>query len=339
MQNFSPELTDALCRRDCAFALYALPGEEMRFCMQQNGGISPGIDGDGFVLAEYDRPPSIILNELTALPQPKEFDVLPPAVPSTPETARAEYHNLFTQYTAQLRAQTGIRKLVLARTEDIPAPNFSPTMAFLTLCRTAPRAFNCLFHTRDGGTWLCSTPELLLRQKDEEWHTMALAGSRASSAQAWDDKNLQEHALVAEHICNCLQPVASHIVCDGPHTVSAGRMLEHLCTYIRFRMEPVHLQKLLGTLPPTPAVSGFPAEAARAFLLHHRDINRSYYAGYLGPVSEHNTRLFVTLRCMQVYPSLCRLYAGGGLMPNSTEEAEWAETTLKMQAMRSLILP
>lgn len=307
--------------------------------MQTDGGITPGSRGEGFVLAEYDKEPGIILQELTAPPTPNAYALLKPPTPATEETSRADYHQLFCTYTAQLRGQTGIRKLVLARTEDIPAPDFSPAWAFRTLCSTAPRAFNCLFHTPQGGTWLCSTPELLLQQEGDYWHTMALAGTRADSSQPWDHKNLQEHALVTQHITTCLQPLASEIECHGPHTVSAGRMLEHLCTRIRFRMERAQLPALLRTLPPTPAVSGFPAKEARAFLRRHPDIVRSYYAGYLGPVNPQSAHLFVTLRCMQIFPSLCRLYAGGGLMPDSTEQAEWAETTLKMQAMRSLILP
>lgn len=337
MQNISPQQIDALCRRRCTFAWYALPGEPPQFCMQKDGGISPGCEGEGFVLAKYDAPPSIIRPELTAPPSPCGYETLPPTTPQEPETARAEYHRLFEQYTAQLHGENALRKLVLARTEDVPAEHFSAALAFLTLCNTAPQAFNCLFHTPEGGTWLCSTPELLLRRQGDTWHTMALAGTRADASTPWDTKNLQEHALVTQHITSCLSPVASKIETDGPHTVTAGRMLEHLCTHISFRMPATHLPELLQTLPPTPAVSGFPTEAARAFIRNTPDIDRSYYAGYLGPINAQSIHLFVTLRCMQCFPSLCRLYAGGGLMPDSDVRAEWTETTLKMQAMRALI--
>jgi isochorismate synthase len=40
---------------------------------------------------------------------------------------------------------------------------------------------------------------------------------------------------------------------------------------------------------------------------------------------------------MQIFPNICRLYAGGGLMPDSEEESEWTETTAKMQSMLQLI--
>lgn len=337
MLTFPPELTDELCHRQCAFALYALPGGGVEFCMQADGGMQPGISGKGFVLATYEGEPSIILSELSNPPAAEQFPLLPQKSPKQPATTREEYHRLFELYTTTLRSGSELNKLVLARTEDFPTRQFSPTAAFCTLCRTAPSAFNALFHTAEHGTWLCSTPETLLHGEGEQWRTMALAGSRSATETKWDAKNMREHSLVAQHILSCISPYAEAVETQGPLTVSAGRMLQHLCTNIRFRMQPQYLPELLTTLPPTPAVSGFPAMPAREFLRSHPDIDRSCYAGYLGPVAENAAHLFVTLRCMQVFHDRCRLYAGGGLMPDSQEEAEWAETTLKMQAMAQLL--
>lgn len=333
------ERTDALCRRQCSFALYALPGEEIRFCMQKDGGMHSGSEGEGFVIATYNGELGIIRSELSEPPEASAYAILPPRKPPEEETTRCEYHRLFELYTAQLHGEHALGKLVLARTEDVPAPDFSPTRALQTLCNTNPNAFNALFHSPEHGTWLCSTPELLLQRQGTEWHTMALAGSRVATQEPWDAKNINEHAPVAQHIRECIAPIADTLHEHGPYTVSAGRMLEHLRTDFSFTAAAKHLSALLQALPPTPAVSGFPALRARAFLAAHPDINRSCYAGYIGPVSKNSTHLYVTLRCMQVFPSLCRLYAGGGLMPDSVEANEWAETVLKMQNMLRLIIP
>jgi isochorismate synthase len=48
-------------------------------------------------------------------------------------------------------------------------------------------------------------------------------------------------------------------------------------------------------------------------------------------------QLYVSLRCMQIFPGFCRLYAGGGLMPDSDEEQEWLETENKMACMQQAI--
>jgi len=47
--------------------------------------------------------------------------------------------------------------------------------------------------------------------------------------------------------------------------------------------------------------------------------------------------MFVTLRCMRIMEDRYRLYAGGGILPQSVESLEWDETAAKMQAMLSLI--
>jgi isochorismate synthase len=50
------------------------------------------------------------------------------------------------------------------------------------------------------------------------------------------------------------------------------------------------------------------------------------------------THLFVNLRCMQIFSDGYRLYAGGGLLPDSVEEMEWQETETKLDTMRNLFI-
>ena len=80
-----------------------------------------------------------------------------------------------------------------------------------------------------------------------------------------------------------------------------------------------------------------PVADARTLLQEYPDIDRSCYAGYLGPWGHGAVQLYVSLRCMQIFPTFCRLYAGGGLMPDSDEEQEWQETENKMACMRQAI--
>ena len=47
------------------------------------------------------------------------------------------------------------------------------------------------------------------------------------------------------------------------------------------------------------------------------------------------TNLFVTLRCMKLnVANTYTLYAGGGLLKDSTCQSEWDETEAKMNTMR-----
>ncbi len=330
---------DELCRRRCAFAIYRLPGpgEHLQFCMQADGRNSAMDGSPGFVLAPFAGDALLIRRECATPPAAGNFDHLPPAHPLRPATSREEYHRRFCRYHGALGE--GLHKVVLARTADVARPpRFSPARALCESCATSPMNFNALVHTEEHGTWLCSTPELLLRGKAGTWETMALAGTRPAAPlpTAWDAKNRHEQALVADYIRDTLAPLWTQGEASPTETLRTGQ-LEHLCTRFRFSMPAERLGELLATLPPTPAVCGSPAAAARKLLLAEPDINRRLYAGYMGPLGVDSAAFYVTLRCMRLFAGCCRLYGGGGLVPGSHEEAEWRETEAKMQPMRRLL--
>ncbi len=328
---------DALCRRQCAFALYCLPGEPAPvFCMAADGRTEDTlIYRKGFVVAAFNGETLFIPSETDTPPAPESWAEMQ-RIPTEPETSRDKYSALFHQYTEFIRSGE-VRKLVLARTADTPvAENFSPCKAFLAACHQNPNAFKALVHTPRYGTWLFCTPEQLLIGSGEYWQTMALAGTRISNTLPWDAKNCREQALVAEFIRDVLSPLADTLEECSPENLRAGR-IEHLCTRFRWKMPAERVPELLSQLPPTPAVCGSPVVSARQLLQQYPDIDRSCYAGYLGPWAPGTAQFYVALRCMQVLPGFCRLYAGGGLMPDSVEEQEWLETENKMACMRQAI--
>lgn len=337
MQMPDTERIDALCGRQCAFALYALPGENKpHFCMAEDGRTeSDFIFRNGFILATFSGESLFIPAELSSPPEPEAW----PAMQHLPErnaTSREEYSALFRLYTGFIRSGQ-VRKIVLARTADAATPaGFSPTRALLQACAMHPAAFKALVHTPRHGTWLFCTPEQLITGTGDSWHTMALAGTRMPCTLPWDAKNRREQALVVDFMREVLTPLANDLTESPPENLRAGN-IEHLCTRFHLRMGPGKLLLLLDKLPPTPAVCGSPVSTARELLLTYPDIDRSCYAGYLGPWGNGHVQLYVSLRCMQIFPGFCRLYAGGGLMPDSDEESEWQETAAKMQTMRDIV--
>ena len=80
-------------------------------------------------------------------------------------------------------------------------------------------------------------------------------------------------------------------------------------------------------------------DKAQQFILSNEQLNRGYYSGFSGLLGENGTaKIYVTLRCMQLSRSACRLYAGGGLLKDSIEENEWLETESKLDTMRKLLI-
>lgn len=328
---------DALCRRRCAFALYCLPGADSPvFCMAEDGRTQEDfIFLNGFLSATFDGASLFIPSELEAPPLPDAWDEMSPE-PAEAATTREQYAGLFALYTGFIRSGE-VRKMVLARTADVETgPTFSPSRAFAAACEQNPAAFKALVHTPQHGTWLFCTPEQLITGKGEDWHTMALAGTRIPCTLPWDAKNKREQALVTDFVREVLTPLADELHESPLENLRAGR-IEHLCTRFSLRMPQGRLLQLLEQLPPTPAVCGSPVGEARRLLQHYPDIDRSCYAGYLGPWGHGEVQLYVSLRCMQIFSTFCRLYAGGGLMPDSDEEQEWLETENKMACMRQAI--
>jgi isochorismate synthase len=124
----------------------------------------------------------------------------------------------------------------------------------------------------------------------------------------------------------------------GPFTKRAADLV-HLCSDFHAVTNGTKaVGEIVASLHPTPAVCGLPKWEARELLLRSEPASRHFYSGFCGPLNiDSQTKLFVSLRCMEIGSDGYRLYAGGGLLKDSVEEQEWQETEAKMQTMRRLL--
>jgi isochorismate synthase len=248
------------------------------------------------------------------------------------------YIERFQTFIAPIRDKQ-FKKLVLSCsiTKEREA-GFSPAEAFTLACTKYTRSYIYLCHTPQTGTWLGSTPEMLLSDEGDVWHTVAIAGTQplqnGELPKTWDDKNLIEQMLVSYYIRTQLTSSGIYPSEKGPYTVRAGE-LAHLRSDFMFPFPDTgRLGSLLELLHPTPAVSGLPKEEAYRFIRENEGYERRYYSGFIGwlaPDGESN--LYVNLRCMNIHDNSFTLYAGGGLLPSSVSEQEWQEIEDKLQTM------
>ena len=260
-----------------------------------------------------------------------------------------QYALAFARFHAALRAGQ-FAKLVLARSQVVSTNGCNPLALFQQACLRYPRMFVALVSAPRCGTWLMATPEVLLRHSEgQHYETMALAGTMKLEGELlqfdnpsqslvqqirWSQKNIQEQRFVANYISNRLKDFATDIDEAGPYTTRAANLV-HLRSDFRFTLHAdCGIGSLLEALHPTPAVCGLPKAEARDFILANECQPRLYYSGFCGPLDQ---ALYVSLRCMQISENHCRLYAGGGLLPDSIEQQEWEETEAKMQTMRTLL--
>lgn len=342
---------EAEIKENRSFAIFRIPGED-RLHIVEPGAARPQmlrsieeLNGrKGFVIAPYhvsETLPIVLieggLKEIPFDPAGLRISLQKRKTEATPPIDE-DYRQRFHTFITPIRERQ-FKKLVLSRQIQVgKEEGFSPLKAFLAACVKYTRSYVYLCHTPQTGTWLGSTPEMLLTGEGNVWNTVAIAGTQplqdGELPTNWDDKNLIEQMLVAYYIRTQLSSFGIHAIEKGPYTVRAGELAHLRSDYLFSLPDDCHVGNLLHLLHPTPAVSGLPKEEAYGFVLSNEGHDRSYYSGFTGWMQPRvKTGLYVNLRCMNIREKDFILYAGGGLLPSSTLEDEWKETEDKLQTM------
>jgi len=247
-----------------------------------------------------------------------------------------DYHALVLKALEQI--EVGIfKKVVLAQTASLQLNDkFILKDFFDNLCQTYPNAFiYCL--ALENEIWIGASPEVFLKKAKNSYQTYALAGTRhVDTNTQFGTKEQNEQAFVRDYIVQKITEVGSKsIQVSELHEVNTGN-LWHLINIITFENQnPI---EIIRTLHPTPAICGFPLHKSLEFINRNEPIDREYYAGYLGPISNTGDfSLWVNLRCAKISEPNIFFYAGAGIVAGSNPEAERLETERKMDTLRQLI--
>lgn len=340
-----------------AYAIYRLPHEDHATLITQSVGEPMELHSltelngkQGFVVAPFevkaDQPVVLIQGKTETIALSNEQLTADDGKNRLPSDMSNYYKVDFANYHSQLEADK-FRKIVLARCADEQMPNgVKPIDLFYRACQLYPRLFIALVDTEKSGCWLTATPEILLDGHGADWRTIALAGTMKLEGDqldgegetlTWSTKNIQEQRIVATYITECLEQFTDDFREEGPRTIRAANLV-HLRSDFTFKLADNNkIGDLLQALHPTPAVCGLPKREAFKFIVKNEHTPRRYYSGFMGPVAQEDTHLYVSLRCMNIDGDVCHLYAGGGLLKDSVEEQEWLETEAKMETMKRLL--
>lgn len=186
-----------------------------------------------------------------------------------------------------------------------------------------------------------ASPETLLSINKGVLKTMALAGTlpyTENTTPNWTSKEIDEQQMVTDFIQSQLETVfpKDSISSSPPYTKRAGNLV-HLCSDFEVTVASTTPMEIVRLLHPTPAVAGVPVKQSLAFLSTHETHNRSYYAGFFGPIQDSSINLFVNLRCAQLAKDKLLLYAGGGITAESVKEAEWQESIRKTETLLKVL--
>lgn len=215
---------------------------------------------------------------------------------------------------------------------------------FQRLCKMHPNAFVYLFKS-DDNFWIGASPEPLLRLREGKVSTVSLAGTRPFAERhmdinKWTVKEVLEQEYVTRYIHDVLRAfMVNDYRVSSPYVKTAGNLV-HLRTDFILEFEKIasRMWEFVEAMHPTPAVAGQPKEDAIQYIKNLEPHDRSYYTGFLGPVSEgEEIDLFVNLRCLKVTPDYLSLYVGGGITLDSDPADEWNETMWKAESLLKIL--
>jgi isochorismate synthase len=354
-------------QRQLPFVAYRKPNaSQVKIVFQKDAELHTVSDftESGFVFSPFDTTQNTIIIPFDEVVQ-GELESIPDNSSTNPSLnpsaeAKQQHINLVKKGVETIK-NSEIEKIVLSRKEEITSQT-DVLVLFQRLRENYPTAFVYVWYHPKVGMWAGATPETLVSVKGNQISTMSLAGTQKfqeNQAAIWSSKEIEEQQIVTDFISNRLEAITTHLSVSDAKTHKAGSLV-HLCAMISGRMQTsVTIEDVIHALHPTPAICGFPTEAAKSFILQEEAYDREFYTGYLGELNlrEETSRnrnrknqensayrtvrthseLYVNLRCMQLTDTKRILYIGGGITKDSDPESEWQETLAKSQIMKRVL--
>lgn len=237
-------------------------------------------------------------------------------------------------------------KVVLARAARATprtGTRFDAAATFAALCAAHPTS-TCFAVRRGDAVFMGATPEMLVRVGAGTLETHAVAGTAARGASSEEDARLErelrrdpkiarEHDIVASALRAQLGAFCRALDVTGEPRLIKLAHVQHLETALRGALShPTHVLRIAAALHPTPSVGGAPRETARRYLGETEPLDRGWYAGPLGAFdAEGQGTLWVAIRSLLVRDAEALVFAGAGVVADSSPAAEWDETELKLR--------
>ncbi len=275
-----------------------------------------------------------------------------PAAPSDTVPApvsnmsRADYHSMVE--TAKRYIHDGdIFQVVPSQRFAVPFP-LPPFSLYRALRRLNPSPF-LFFLDLDGFSIVGSSPEILVRVRDDTVTIRPIAGTRPRGATRDEDEALAEDLLAdpkecAEHLMlldlgrNDVGRVAEigSVTVTEQMTIERYSHVMHIVSNVEGRIDHAKhdaLDALVGGFP-AGTVSGAPKVRAMGIIDELEPERRGVYAGAVGYFAGNGSMdTCIALRTAVVKDGVMYVQAGGGVVADSDPEAEYQESCNKARAL------
>jgi menaquinone-specific isochorismate synthase len=261
------------------------------------------------------------------------------------EIKKEQYLDSINKVTALIKAEQA-EKVVIARSLrlDFDQP-LSASSALYQVSEEQPESF--LFGLEaETQFFFGATPERLVKVKDSQALSTCLAGStprgktvekdaELGKALLNDSKNRSEHQYVVNMISEVFAGHTSQLYVPKTPKLMKIRDIQHLYTPVEGKLNSGStLFDLVRDLHPTPALGGEPKQEALDLIRQYETMNRGYYAAPVGWIDAKGDGEFaVAIRSALLNEKEAYLYAGGGIVEDSTPDSEYDETWVKFRPM------
>lgn len=290
---------------------------------------------DAVVMALEGPLPSEAEIDISALPEPEVVS----------NTTEAEFHEMVGKAQEYIRAGD-IFQVVLSQRFEAPFA-LPPFALYRALRRVNPAPFLCYLDF-GGFQIVCSSPEILVRLRDDTVTIRPIAGTRRRGATPQEDEALAEELLAdpkerAEHLMlldlgrndvGRVSQIGSVKVTDS-FFIERYSQVMHIVSNVEGAIDPQHdALAALSAGFPAGTVSGAPKVRAMEIIDELEHDARGAYGGcigYFGANGEMDT--CIVLRTAVVKDERMHVQAGAGIVYDSNPDSEQLECINKAKAL------
>ncbi len=267
------------------------------------------------------------------------------ALRAWPDFSRRQYEHAVARAIEYIAAgdifQVNLsQRLVVATEQD-------PTDLFLRLRRHNPSFFGAYLRP-PGAAIVSASPELFLSLRGRDVVTRPIKGTRRRAADPGEDARLRDElwqspkdraelAMIIDLERNDLGRVCEY---GSIRVVEAAAMechptVHHLVATVAGRLrEGLNAIDLLRATFPGGSITGAPKIRAMEIIDELEPVPRGVYCGSIGYVALDGSAMFnIAIRTIAIGAGEAEVYAGGGIVADSTPGGEYDETLAKAAAL------
>jgi para-aminobenzoate synthetase component 1 len=223
--------------------------------------------------------------------------------------------------------------------------NGDPRAAFWSLIERQPVKYGALVDL-GGPIILSRSPELFFRTDTDGWietHPMKGTAKRGANAaeddeiiatMLADEKTQAENRMIVDLLRNDISRITEVGTLDVPKLfeIETYPTLHQMVSHVQARLLPdITIRDILAALFPCGSITGAPKMRAMEILHDLEDGPRDAYCGAIGMISPDGAMRFsVAIRTITLFEDGRAVFnVGGGIVFDSTAEAEYEECLLK----------